>query len=1007
MPAGPTRSLGATATEGPPQTTLRRAALVALACLAGAAIGALTAPTHTAAPLLWPPAAIALAAMLRWCGAMAPAALLGLIAQGMFAGSPPLPLLLQSLATVAGAGFSAWALAALGVRAGLPRRADAALFVIIGAGVGPAVSAALCILGLLASGSVAADAWLTSLAQRWGAEAVAVMSIAPLLLSSRAARGLVNGWRAIMGPALLLLATLATAGWAFHCLQVEPDASGAWLFVPDLLLAWMALRIDDQRWSSATLALLGLGAALAGAMGIGPFRFDAGLGSMAALWGYLCTLAVIVLLAQTLSAELRQDRARWRGALEAAGLGVAEWDLVAGRSMASPLWEQLAGPLRSKHPLEWLDVAHPLDHSNVAPLLSELLGPGDRRELAEALRLRDPSSQEWRWHELRCLVLDRDDGGVAKRLLCTLSDTHWRHTAEERQRMSVSLFQHLHEGLLVTDTQHQLLDANPAYCRLVGATREALCGQTAAPLEAQVLLRSGFDPARVQQDLATQGHWLGRVQCADALGRMLTLQLTVSTIPEPNGPVRFHVVTVADLTEQTQQQALLDRQARFDLLTGLPNQAEFRRHLDLALEASEREGFVLCIASLDLDLFKRFNALGGEAVADRLLTQVAQRLQTALRSAPQWSDVLARLSGDEFGLILRCSDAGEARLAAERILNVLRVPFDVAGLGEPQEITGSLGATLYPLDHSDAETLLRHASHALYRVKRSGRNNFQFFDTEKRLRNEARVLMLGRMQEALDAGELQLYYQPEVDMRTGRVIGVEALLRWNHPEQGLLGPSTFLPEVEATGLGVQIGDWVLAQALKQSAQWLAEGRQLQVSVNVSARHLQSRDFAQRLLELISRHAVPVGRHLTLEVLESAALADVDATRALINRLRVLGVKFALDDFGTGYANLNYLKQLPVDALKIDRSFVLQMLDDAQDRALIEGVLGLARHFGSQVFAEGVASTAHASALLAMGCEIGQGSGIADAMPAEAISPWIERFERMPILAPGTSAPMPL
>jgi diguanylate cyclase (GGDEF)-like protein/PAS domain S-box-containing protein len=834
------------------------------------------------------------------------------------------------------------------------------------------------------------------------------MAIGPLLLlGTRSKRSTASNWRATVGPPLLMLATLASALWAFLTLEVDPAASSAWLFVPTLLLAWMALRSDEPRWSSATLALLGLGMALAGAMDLDPFRFDAGTASMAPLWAYVGTLAVIVLLAQTLSAELRQDRSRWRKALDASGLGVAEWDLATGRSTASPLWQELAGPLHSKHPLEWLDVAHPLEHSTIAPLLSEMLSRHGGSHLAQALRLRDAASQEWRWYELRCLVLERDESGAARRLLCTLADTHWRHTAEERQRMSVSLFQHLHEGLLVTDTQHQVLDANPSYCRLFGATREALCGQTAAPLHAELLLRNGIDPGRLQQELAMQGHWVGRVQCTDMQGRPLTLQLTVSAIPEPSGPVRFHVVAIADLTEQTQQQALLDRQARFDLLTGLPNHPEFRRRLEAALVASDREGFSLCIACLDLDLFKRFNALSGEAVADRLLVQVAQRLQTALRSAPQWSDELARLSGDEFGLILRCSDAGEARLAAERILNVLRVPFDVAGLGDPQEITGSLGATLYPLDHSDAETLLRHASHALYRVKHSGRNNFQFFDTEKRLRNEARVLMLGRMQEALDAGELRLYYQPEVDLRSGRVIGVEALLRWDHPEQGLLGPATFLPEVEATGLGVQIGDWVIEQALKQSAQWLAEDRRLQVSVNVSARHLQSRDFAQRLLELVSRHAVPVGRHLTLEVLESAALADVDATRALINRLRVLGVKFALDDFGTGYANLNYLKHLPVDALKIDRSFVLQMLDDAQDRALIEGVLSLARHFGCQVFAEGVASTAHAGALLAMGCEIGQGSGIAEPMPAAALLPWIDRFESMPILAPGTSEPAPL
>ena len=581
----------------------------------------------------------------------------------------------------------------------------------------------------------------------------------------------------------------------------------------------------------------------------------------------------------------------------------------------------------------------------------------------------------------------------------------WQRSAEERQRMSVSLFQHLHEGLLVTDAEHRVLDANPSYCRLMALPREALCGQIATPLTFESLRRSGHDPLALRQTLLSDGHWQGLLHCQRGNGESCRLQITVSMIPELAGPIRFHVVTVSDLTEQLRQQDLLARQTRFDELTGLPNQNEFKQRIELALQSSRRDGFLLCLCCLDLDQFKSINERLGSDGGDQLLRQVAVRLQAALRSGREWSDEVARLGGDEFGLLLRCRRVEEAQLAVERVLNVLRAPYQLDGHRQTPELSASLGATVFPQDHSDGETLQRHAAHALYRVKRSGRNGYQFFDTEKRLRSDARVLALGRMQQALDGNELQLYYQPKVDMRAGTVLGVEALLRWQHPERGLLGPAHFLPVVEQTGLAVQVGDWVIEQALKQSSQWLAGGLNLRVSVNVAARHLQADDFAQRLKELLARHREPLAEHLVLEVLESTALADIDATQALIRRCRAFGVRFALDDFGTGYSNLTYLKHLPVDTLKIDRSFVQNMLIDDQDKALVEGVIGLARTFGCSVVAEGVETASHARALLALGCDHGQGNGIALPMPAEQVADWVARFEQSPVLA-GRQEPVP-
>ena len=342
----------------------------------------------------------------------------------------------------------------------------------------------------------------------------------------------------------------------------------------------------------------------------------------------------------------------------------------------------------------------------------------------------------------------------------------------------------------------------------------------------------------------------------------------------------------------------------------------------------------------------------------------------------------------------------EARLAVERVLRVVSQPYVVDAAQDPVQVTSSMGATVYPIDRSDADTLLRHADHAMYGAKQSGRNGYLFFDPEHRRRTEERVMAIGRVQEALDKQEFILHYQPKVDMRSGRVLGFEALLRWDHPQQGMIAPLQFLPLIEHTGLSSRIGDWVLAQALDHLSQWRRNGLDISVSVNISARHLQESDFALRLSELLARHQEPLAQNLELEMLETAAHADIEAASALVARCQAIGVRFALDDFGTGYSTLTYLKRLPVDVLKIDRSFVHHMLDDAQDRAIVEGVIGLAGTFGCTVVAEGVESPAQARMLLDLGCSIGQGTGIAAPMPVALVANWVRDYRGVFALAPA-------
>ncbi|WP_431051557.1 putative bifunctional diguanylate cyclase/phosphodiesterase [Roseateles sp. L2-2] len=784
-----------------------------------------------------------------------------------------------------------------------------------------------------------------------------------------------------------------------------------------------------------------------------------------------------VLHARTLRRRALDERREWRTKIDDAGLSLAQW--VPGESVSmSPGWQSRLGPLDPADPLAWLAQVHAVDRMKLEERLPALLqggattadahGPEGRDALAgeatpdpepdslhHALRLPDEDGG-WVWHELRLRVARRDPRGRARQVLASLQDIQWRRTAEERQRMSSGLFQHLHEGLAITDLDHRLLDANPAYWALMAALleppaglviengdptphtadalRRQMLGHPALPMDEAQLRRAGHDPEAIAEALADPaGHWQGLVKVRAAGGQPRTLRLTVSSIPEPEGPPRYRVLALSDLTQELQRQQALERLGRFDLLTGLPNEQEFLRRLQAALQTSRQvgPGFMLCVARVDLDGFAAFNRRHGVARADQAMQELARRLTLALRQAPQWSDEVARLGGDEFGLLLRVQSVEEAQQALDRLVQVLRRPIDPddesgavgpgsAGtatdaeghavdakdaLGGALRLSASVGATLYPQDGGEAETLMRHAAHALYRVKRNGRDGVQFFDVEKRRSREAQAQAALRVQQALEAGELCLYYQPKLDLVSGALLGAEALLRWRHPQRGLLAPATFLPTVEHSGMAAQLGHWVLEQALEQARLWRAQGLDLELSVNISPRHLAAPAFVPRLEALLARHPDVPPERIVLELLESSALDDVAHARRLLTDCKRLGLRLAMDDFGTGYATLSVLKQLPLDQLKIDRSFVQTMLVDAQDHALVQGVIALAGQFGCELVAEGVESPAHAQALIDLGCHVGQGSGLCEPLPPQALLDWALR--RTPPPSPARPrAPLP-
>ena len=770
------------------------------------------------------------------------------------------------------------------------------------------------------------------------------------------------------------------------------------LFLPHVVVVVLALR---GHLALAASGLLAASLLVAGSASRGLSFWVAGGSVPAALAAWVGSALALLLITHAATVDWRGRSQRWEWALDGSRLGVADWHLQRDDGFASAAWRTLTGH-QEKHwdPLAWHHQVHPEDRKPLADAIASLtVGDDGRRQL----ELRMPRADGWHWLEATLLVIERDNEGQPVRLLATLADVHDKRQAQERQLMSVSLFQHLHEGLLITDADLRALDVNPAYTQILGVPRDEVLGTVPS-----LLRPTPADPVARQQraamwaGLRDSGSWRGELLERRRNGELCTLQATISTVygptPDVAGSLRYHVLVISDITQQQQQREQLERQAHYDELTRLPNRARLSELLDDAMRAADRDGYLLVVCYLDLDRFKPVNDRFGHAAGDRLLAELAGRLRSALRSREHWTDSAARLGGDEFVLLLRAGTLEEARLAVERVLRVVSQPYVVDPAQDPVQVTSSMGATVYPIDRSDADTLLRHADHAMYGAKQSGRNGYLFFDPEHRRRTEERALAIGRIQEALDQQEFLLYYQPKVDMRSGRVHGFEALLRWEHPTQGLVAPLQFLPLIENTGLSSRIGDWVIAQALDHLASWRRDGLDFSVSVNVSARHLQEPDFALRLSELLARHTEPLATHLEIEVLETAAHADIEATSALLARCRAMGVRFALDDFGTGYSTLTYLKRLPVDVLKIDRSFVHHMLDDAQDRAIVEGVIGLAGTFGCVVVAEGVESPAQARTLLDLGCQIGQGTGIAAPMPSAQVAQWVRDYRGMFALA---------
>jgi diguanylate cyclase (GGDEF)-like protein/PAS domain S-box-containing protein len=549
-------------------------------------------------------------------------------------------------------------------------------------------------------------------------------------------------------------------------------------------------------------------------------------------------------------------------------------------------------------------------------------------------------------------------------------------------------FEHAAVGMAHMSVEGRWLRVNRKLCEITGYNQQELLAMSFQGIT------HPDDAGRDQESLAqlltnTLPSYAIEKRYIHRNGSLIWVLIQVSVVFTADGIADYGITVIQDISEKKQAAQLIESMAYNDQLTGLPNRSLLGDRLHQAMTLAHRHKRTVAVVFLDLDGFKAINDRYGHATGDLLLRALSVRMKDGLREG----DTLARLGGDEFvAVFLDLPDSKASTPMLARLLVACAQPVPVGSLN--LQVSASLGVTFYPqAEEVDADQLLRQADQAMYQAKLAGKNRYHVFDAENDRSVRGHHASVERIRSALQQQEFVLHYQPKVNMRTRQVVGVEALIRWNHPQAGLLLPGEFLPLIENHRLAVDVGEWVIHQALQQLSEWHGVGLELPVSVNISAMELQQADFLERLQSAMQAYPDLPAHSLQLEILETSALDDLDQVSRFITQCADLCVDFAIDDFGTGYSSLTYLKHLPIPVVKIDQSFVRDMLLDQDNKSILDGILWIMRQLKRSVIAEGVETLEHGRALMDLGCELAQGYGIARPMPVDQLPEWVAAWEQ--------------
>ena len=632
------------------------------------------------------------------------------------------------------------------------------------------------------------------------------------------------------------------------------------------------------------------------------------------------------------------------------------------------------------------------------PVIERMIHPEDQDRVQEAFRQiieTGSGGVQYRhrnkaggWVDLEARGTNQLSNPDIRGVVVNVRDVTEHNLAEGRLRQVASVFEHANEGIVITDARGSILDINTAFTRITGYARDEVLGQNPR------LLSSGRQGpefyAAMWQALKESGRWTGEIWNRRKGGEVFTELLTISAVKDENGVVQRYVALFSDITNIKDYQQQLEHIAHYDALTNLPNRMLLADRMRQAMVWVRRSGHRMGVILLDLDGFKWINDSIGHETGDAVLITVARRLEGALRA----QDTVARLGGDEFVLVVQDVTHGdEVLLIAEKALDSLRAPIDVDG--RHYHVSGSAGIALYPDDGDDDQTLIRNADVAMYQAKAAGKNRCQYFDADMRTLALRRMETVSGLRQALLDNEFTLHYQPLVEAVTGRIEGAEALIRWQHPQFGMVPPAEFIPIAEESGLISAIGAWALREALRQMRAWEDAGTPLsRVAVNVSGVQFREAGLCDMVSNALREHGLAPDR-LTVEITESVLMDESLLTTASINGLKMLGAQLALDDFGTGYSSLSALKSFPVDYVKIDRSFVRDCIEDAVDANLITAIIQMAHVLNLKVVAEGVETPEQADLLRAHGCNQLQGYLFSKPLPADAFAALLAKAPVLP------------
>ncbi len=680
--------------------------------------------------------------------------------------------------------------------------------------------------------------------------------------------------------------------------------------------------------------------------------------------------------------KLKESEEHLRSVVETA-LSIILWLALEGRILGlNREAERLYGKKREKILGEnYLELLIPeAERQAVEAALKKVIAGRPMRNFETSMILGDGAQCNIVWNIDRLTEAD----GQPKGIIAVGLDITERKRVEERLRLTQKVFEDTAEAIMITDQKKRIIEVNEALCLMTGYGRDELIGQTPK------ILNSGHHDREFSnemwENLKARGHWQGEIWDRRKDGQVYPSWASISAVKNDTGQLSHYVALLSDITTIKETEQRLEQLAHFDQLTGLANRMLFHDRLRGALARAHRHGKRLAVFYVDLDSFKQVNDTLGHKAGDDILVRAGHALSSSIREG----DTVARLGGDEFGIILNdLENADLAQVLAQRIVEALSISVRF-GARELQ-VSSSVGVALYPTDGEDEEALLRNADQAMYHAKKQGKNTYQFYDPSINLRMVDRIHLESDLRSAIKQGHLFVQYQPKFDLRKGCIVGVEALARWRDPERGLVSPDTFIPVAEESGLIVAIGRFVLEKACHQACKWHRCNKELPVAVNLSARQFRHEYIAEDIQEILLKTGLP-SQLLEIEVTESLVMDDMSQTVIVLAKLKKMGVRISVDDFGTGYSSLSYLKRLPVDALKIDRSFVMDIPRDKDDGAIVSAIISMAHSLNQKVTAEGVENMDQLDFLSAKHCNEIQGYLISPPVFPEDIDDMVSRVE---------------